>query len=130
MPTTPVKKAPARKAPAKKVVAKADAPAATAVGAVRRLRAMYPKDAELFVHTTESGVTIAFPKFSTIPRPERALFRRLYNLDGGLMFQAFEWMNYANVPESVQVLTDPLSDQEFQDLFDAWFADSDLTQGE
>ncbi len=127
---SPVKRAPRKAVPRKaaaKATAKVDAPAATAAGAVP-YASLYPKGAELFVFTSDSGVVITFPKYSSVPPPDRAMWRKLYNLPD--MIQPFEWMNYAGVPEAMQALTDGFTDKEYEALFNEWFADSALTSGE
>ncbi len=123
--TTPARKAaprkPAVKQPAAKTTAGPSDPAAVYAD-------LYPQGTDLWWYRTKNGTRIPFPRYSTIPAPPRPFWRRLYGLDE--VFQAFEWMRYAKVPEAVQALTDALGDGEYQAMFEAWFSDADLTAGE
>lgn len=138
---TAAKKAPAKRAPAKKAAAKtaaaaapaAEEPAAAAPQAAPAnpagpLAAFYPKDAELYLFTTDDGAVIPFPKFATLPPPPRAFYWQLYQLEP--IFQGFEWMRYAGVPTEVQAVAVRLPETQYQALFDGWFDDAQLTAGE
>lgn len=120
------KKAAPRKAAPKSAVVETS-PAAPAAGD-SLLAGLYPKDADLWWYTARNGTRIPFPRYSTVTAPTRAFWRRLYGLDE--VFQAFEWMRWAGVPEPVQALTDQLDDDEYESMFNAWFQDADLTSGE
>lgn len=128
--TTPAKKprkAAPRKAPAKKAATRApEAPAPA--GASPAASSLYPKGTELFEWTSPtSGLKIVFPKITT-RQPDRVFFWKLYQLEP--VFQGFEWMAEYSVPMPVQALAISLPDDEYQALFDAWFAESGMTAGE
>ena len=93
-------------------------------------RGMYPEDAELWVGTLPGlpekkeqpeKMVFVFPKMNTLS-PNRAFLRRIYNLEP--LFQYFEWMNLAGIPPFIQDLTDVLTDDQFNDLFEAWFTNT------
>lgn len=86
------------------------------------MRSLYPQDADLWVGKVRN-ITFVFPRLSTIS-PTRQFLRRLYNLDP--LFQNFEWLLYAEVPEQICNLTDVLTDDEFNELFEAWFTDAEV----
>lgn len=85
-------------------------------------RFLYPKDADLWVGSVRN-ITFVFPRLSSIT-PTRQFLRRLYNLDP--LFQNFEWLQFAEVPEPICNLTDVLTDEEFNALFEAWFTDAEV----
>lgn len=115
------RKAAPRKAAAAKVSESAPTPEVEAPS-------LYPAGTELFVFTAKDGRKIEFPKYSTVPTPSREMWWRLYQLD--TIFQGFEWMRYAGVPDVVQALAVTLPDDEYEALFDGWFSDSNLNSGE
>lgn len=100
-------------------------PAAPAAGG---LAAFYPKGADLYRFTAKGGTVIPFPRFANLPTPNRAFFWRLYQLEP--VFQGFEWMRYAGVPEEVQAVAVELPDTDYDALFDGWFEDAQLSAGE
>lgn len=102
-----------------------ETPAAPAAGG---LDGFYPKGTDLYTFTTKSGVKIPFPRFANLPTPNRAFFWRLYGLEP--VFQGFEWMRYAAVPDEIQAVAVELPDDEYDALFDGWFADAQLSAGE
>lgn len=126
------RKAAARKAPAKQApevqteaadaAASPAAAAPTAVGA-----ALYPQGTPLFEHKTASGLTVVFPKITSRELP-REFWWTIYKLDP--VFQAFEWMNRFGVPDALQAAVVRLPDEQFDALFDAWYADAGFTAGE
>lgn len=123
----PAKKAAPRKA-AKKAAPQVSSPAPAGEDTSALYAKLYPQGTELWWYTSRDGTKIPMPRYTTIPAPTRQFWRRLYGLDE--MFQAFEWMRWAGVPEPVQALTDHLDDDEYQAMFEGWFAGADLTPGE
>lgn len=139
--TAAPRKAPARKAAAPKrkaapastgAVQTEAAPAApdatTASGMADALSKLYPKGTPVWVFTAADGTEIPFPKFSSVPPPDRAFFWQLYQMD--TMFQGFEWMRYAAVPDEIQAIAVQLPEKDYQALFDGWFDAAKLTAGE
>ncbi|WP_285033871.1 hypothetical protein [Mycolicibacterium sp. lyk4-40-TYG-92] len=94
----------------------------TASGMADALSKLYPKGTPVWVFTAADGTEIPFPKFSTVPTPDRAFFWQLYQMD--TMFQGFEWMRYAGVPAEIQAIAVQLPEMDYQGLFDGWFADA------
>lgn len=125
--TNPAKKASPRKAPAKKAAATAPKQSADATPSTKGVASLYPKGTELFEWTSKSGIKIVFPKFGT-KQVDRVFFWKLYQLEP--VFQGFEWMAEYAVPLEIQAVAVTLADDEYQELFDAWFADAQLTAGE
>lgn len=122
------KKAAPRKAAPRKAAARTAPQADPTPDPSAVYAALYPTGAELWWYTTKNGTRIPFPRFASLEQPTRALWRRLYGLDE--VFQAFEWMKWAGVPEPVQALTDNLDEGEYKSMFEAWFAGADLSSGE
>lgn len=125
------RKAAARKAPAKKAAptqveaqpaAEVQEAPTTEVGA-----SLYPKGTPLYEYTAKSGAKIVFPKVTTRTQ-DRVFFWKLYNLEP--VFQGFEWMREYEVPLEIQALAIALPDDEYEALFEGWFADADLKAGE
>lgn len=85
-------------------------------------RALYPKDADLWVGRVRD-IPFVFPRLSSIT-PTRQFLRRLYGLDP--LFQNFEWLSFAEVPEQICNLTDVLTDDEFNTLFEGWFTNAEV----
>ncbi|QBP29677.1 tail assembly chaperone [Mycobacterium phage Typha] len=149
--TTPAKKTTARKAaprkqsPKKKAAStnpevEADQTEAAAVDTskdaetkahlevLNALKKLYPKGTEFFVFTAEDGTMIPLPRFTQVPQPDRAFFWRIYQMDA--MFQGFEWMRHAKVPTEIQAIIVELGAKDYDQMFDDWFADAQLTAGE
>lgn len=126
------KKAAPRKAAPRKAAARPKAaeetPAAEAAGASSVLAKLYPEGTELFWFTTSDGTEIPFPKFAHVKTPTRRFFWELDQQP--TVFQGFAWMRWAGVPVEVQSIAVDLADDEYDALFDAWFADAQLTAGE
>lgn len=112
-----VKKAPPRKATAKRAPEKVDP-----------LGALYPKGTRLWWFTTSDGTRIPFPHFSSLDAPPRRFFWELDQQP--TLFQGFAWMRWAKVPTTIQSVVVDLPDADYDALFDAWFAEADLTAGE
>lgn len=68
-------------------------------------------------------IQFVFPRMTTVT-PNRQFLRKIYNLDP--LFQYFEWMNLAQIPPFIQDLTDGLTDEQFNDLFDGWFQNAEV----
>lgn len=102
-----------------------ETPAAPAAGG---LAALYPKGTDLYTYTAKDGTKIPFPRFRNLPTPNRAFFWRLYQLEP--VFQGFEWMRYAGVPDDIQQVAVELPDRDYDALFDGWFEDAQLSAGE
>lgn len=74
----------------------------------------------------DGGEPIVFPHISEV-RPDAHFFWKIYNLNE--MFQAFEWMNKAEVPRDVQERVMLLGDAEKATFFAGWFSAITTPQG-
>lgn len=125
---TPRKAAPRKAAPAKpkarpaEVEAPQDDAPTPEVGA-----SLYPKGTPLFTFKAKSGTKIVFPKV-TSRKQDRVFLWKLYQLDPA--FHGFEWMREYEVPLEIQALAIALDDKEYDALFEAWFAEAEVTPGE
>jgi len=130
----PRKQSPKKGAAAPVAAEQTEAPAATtpdapaASGVLDALVKLYPEGTDLFVFKASDGTEVPFPRFTTVPQPDRAFFWRLYQMEP--LFQGFEWMRYAKVPVEIQAIAVELGAEDYDKLFDEWFADAQLTAGE
>ncbi|MCV7174939.1 hypothetical protein [Mycolicibacterium sphagni] len=77
-------------------------------------------DIEVYVYRPRNGApAIVFPHIGTT-RPTQKHFWKLYSLNP--MFQSFEWMNFAKVPQHIQEQVMDLSPFEQGQFFAGWYA--------
>lgn len=129
--------APAKRATPRKAAAKVggagrlgDHPPTVAAPEPERYEYNAPKDPyagkKTYTFKPAKGEPIVFPHISEV-NADAHFFWKIYGLNE--MFQAFEWMNRADVPRDVQERVMLLEDAEKSKFFAGWFSAVTAPQG-
>lgn len=97
-----------------------DAPELTVVkDAVTEEKSPYPEGTKLFSYQPKAGGPPVLLPISGFERPDRLWLWSMHRQP--FLSQTWAWMDRANVPDSVQIQTQALTDDgEYLDMFTAW----------
>ena len=85
----------------------------------------YPPGTKLFKYEASTGDTIVFPSITAVRPPTTEFWWELYNSPD--QFQAFVWMDHAQVPKNIQRKVVQLPAAEMREFLDQWFAEAKLS---